>query len=135
MNPTPADDDRCPCTSGSTFGECCGPLLRGERGAPTAEALMRSRFTAFAVGNRDHLLASWHRDTRPAELDLDDSLSWYRLDIESCTGGGLSDTKGTVAFTAYYRSDGTRGALHETSRFVREHGRWSYLDGVVGPPA
>ncbi|GAA1482975.1 YchJ family protein [Gordonia sinesedis] len=133
----PGTQDRCPCTSGLSYGECCGPVLAGDRPAPTAETLMRSRFTAFAVGDRDHLLRTWHPDTRPTGLHLDDGLHWYRLDVESVTGGTPFDAEGEVEFTAHYRAPasetgGGRGSMHERSRFVRVDGTWLYLDGVVG---
>lgn len=123
---------RCPCCSGLTFDECCRPVIDGSRPAPTAEALMRSRFSAFAVGDRTHLLASWHPDTRPAELELDDDLRWYRLDIESVSAGTPFDSTGEVTFTAYHRGPSGPGTLHERSRFERVSGRWYYLDGRVG---
>lgn len=129
--PQPADTERCPCLSGLPFGECCGPVLAGARPAPTAVQLMRSRFTAFAAGDADHLLASWHPSTRPSELELDPGQRWLRLDIDDRVAGGPLDAEGVVEFTAHYRAGGERGALHERSRFVREHGRWLYLDGVV----
>ena len=96
-------DARCPCLSGFPFGECCGPVLDGTRPAPTAEALMRSRFTAFVVGDREHVLRSWHPRTRPTDLSLDEKMRWYRLDVESTRGGSPFDTDGEVTFTAYYR--------------------------------
>lgn len=92
---------------------------------------MRSRFTAFAVGDRDHLLSSWHPRTRPAELDLDKTMQWYRLDIESTRGGSPFDSIGEVTFRAYYRLDGRAGNLHERSRFERYDTRWAYVDGVT----
>lgn len=92
---------------------------------------MRSRYTAFAVG--DHLLTTWHPRTRPTELDLDDSIRWFRLDIEAYSGGTPFDTNGEVTFTAHYRDAGGRGALHERSRFEKLAGRWVYVDGVVRP--
>ncbi|MFW0787164.1 YchJ family metal-binding protein [Gordonia sp. CPCC 206044] len=125
--------DRCPCTSGLTFGECCGPVLDGERSAATAEALMRSRYTAFVVDDRDYVLDSWHPRTRPRQLDLDDAMRWYRLDVEAVVGGGPFDDTGEVTFTAHYRADGERGTLHERSRFERRRGRWVYVDGFVMP--
>jgi SEC-C motif-containing protein len=94
---------------------------------------MRSRFTAFAVGDSSYLLHSWHPRTRPKSLDLDDATRWYRLDIEATDKGSLFDSAGEVTFTAYYRVDGTPGNLHERSRFERHDGRWVYLDGIVGP--
>ena len=125
---------RCPCLSGLPFAECCEPVLRGERPAPTAEALMRSRFTAFARGDVAWLQASWHPGTRPEALDLGDDLEWRRLDILDTAAGGPFDDAGEVEFVATWRSRGTgeRGRLHERSRFVREGGRWLYVDGDVG---
>lgn len=123
-------DSRCPCLSGETYGNCCGRFHSGSASAPTAEALMRSRYSAFAVGNAPYLLATWHPDHRPDQLDLDPELEWRRLDILATSGGGPLDSTGTVEFTAYYRQDGQRGSQHELSRFVRENGQWLYLDGV-----
>lgn len=98
---------------------------------------MRSRFTAFAVNRTDYLLATWHPSTRPATLELDDTLRWYRLDIEDAHGG-VFDTQGRVRFAAYYRSapgvpseEKTKGVQRENSRFVKEEGAWFYLDGEV----
>ncbi len=125
-----ADTDRCPCLSGNPYGECCGPLHAGAP-APTAERLMRSRFTAFALGLPEYLRATWHPSTRPASLDLDGSQRWTRLDIVATRAGGPFDTAGTVAFRAYWRAEVERGVLEETSDFVREDGRWLYVDGVV----
>ncbi len=96
---------------------------------------MRSRFTAFAVGDREHLLATWHPSSRPATLDLSDSLMWQRLDILNTEGGPFDDVA-HVEFAAHYRSPpGTpveeriKGVQRENSRFVRERGRWYYVDG------
>jgi SEC-C motif-containing protein len=93
---------------------------------------MRSRFTAFAVGDSDYLSRSWHPRTRPESLDLDESMRWYRLDIESASKGSLFDSDGEVTFTAFYRVKGSgAGTLREHSRFERLDGRWVYVDGVV----
>ncbi|HEY9312495.1 YchJ family protein [Williamsia sp.] len=125
---------RCPCTSGLTWDDCCGPVLAGDRLAATAEALMRSRFSAFAIGDRDYLLHSWHPRNRPESLDLDESMRWYRLDIESTSKGSLFDSVGDVAFTAFYRVKGSgAGTLREHSHFERLDGRWVYVEGVVAP--
>jgi SEC-C motif-containing protein len=115
---------RCPCGSGSPYGECCGPILAGAA-APTAERLMRSRFTAFAIGDVDHLLASWHPATRPRSLELDPGVRWYRLDILHRVGGALLDTVGIVEFEAHYRGSSV-GSQRERSRFTRTDGRWVY---------
>ncbi|MET7773268.1 YchJ family metal-binding protein [Nocardia sp. NPDC005366] len=123
----------CPCRRGEPFDECCGPVLAGQRSAPSAEALMRSRYTAFAVGDVDYLLRSWHSTRRPRDLDLDPDQRWLYLDIVRSERGGPFDDAGTVEFVAHYRADGVRGSLHEVSRFVREDGAWVYLDGVIEP--
>jgi SEC-C motif-containing protein len=91
---------------------------------------MRSRFSAFAVGDRDYLLATWHPSTRPTELELDAELRWYRLDILARGGGSPFETTGTVEFEAFYRSPGGAGSQHEVSRFVREDRHWLYVDGT-----
>lgn len=91
---------------------------------------MRSRYSAFAVGDPAYLLRTWHPSTRPAELTLDPELRWYRLDILATTHGGMLDTEGTVEFEAHYRSPDGAGSQHETSRFIRASGAWFYLDGV-----
>ncbi|NQE70036.1 YchJ family protein [Nocardia gamkensis] len=121
---------RCPCGRGEAFDDCCGPVLRGERPAATAEALMRSRYTAFAVGDVAYLLRSWHPRTRPADLTLDPAQRWLFLDVTRTDRGGLFDDTGTVEFVAHYRDEDGRGTLHETSRFARSDGAWVYLDGT-----
>ncbi|MFC9789580.1 YchJ family protein [Rhodococcus sp. NPDC127528] len=122
---------RCPCGSGETYGACCGRFHSGEVTAPTAERLMRSRYSAFAVGDADYLLRTWHPSTRPDRLDLDPDQRWLRLDVVATTGGGMFDAAGTVEFVAYYRESGIRESLHENSRFVREDGQWLYVDALA----
>jgi SEC-C motif-containing protein len=117
----------CPCLSGLPYAECCEPLHRGVSAAPTAEQLMRSRFSAFAVGDADYLLETWHPSTRPATLELDPELRWYRLDIIDRSAGGPLDSRGAVDFEAFWRSPDSRGSHRERSRFVREGGRWCYV--------
>jgi SEC-C motif domain protein len=123
---------RCPCGSGLTLDECCGRLHDGTTTAATAEQLMRSRYSAFAVGDPAYLLATWHRTTRPRTLELDDA-RWTGLDVLTTTGGSMFETEGTVEFRAHSVREGRAGAQHENSRFVREGGRWYYLDGVSLP--
>ena len=127
----PSPDERCPCLSGDAYGACCRRFLGGTAQAPTAVQLMRSRYTAFATGAAEYLLATWHPSTRPTTLEIDRALRWYRLDIVRTVRGGPLDTTGVVEFVARYRSDGDRGELHETSRFTREQGRWYYIDGDI----
>lgn len=120
------DDARCPCGTGLVYGECCARWHRGAS-APTAEALMRSRYAAFALGLADYLLESWHPSTRPDRLDLDASIQWRRLDVLRVQAGGPFDDAGVVEFEARYRSAEERGTQHEVSSFVREGGRWFYV--------
>jgi SEC-C motif domain protein len=121
---------RCPCGTGLPYAECCGRLHDGTAAAGTAEQLMRSRYSAFAVGDAAYLLATWHPTTRPASLELDPSVRWTGLDVIGGTGGGLLAREGTVEFRAWYRHDGDTGSQHEVSRFVREDGAWRYVDAV-----
>lgn len=129
------DDARCPCGTGDTFGACCAPLLRRERRAATAVALMRSRYTAFAVRDVDHLLRTWHPRTRPPRAELTDHtepvLRWLRLEVHSTGAGGPFDDEGTVEFTAWSKGPQGRQEQHELSRFVREDGTWFYVDGDI----
>ena len=120
----------CPCGSAQSYGDCCGRLHRGETEAGTAEQLMRSRFSAYAVGDTAYLLRSWHAQTRPARLTLDPGQRWTRLEIVDTERGSLFDTTGIVEFRAHYRDRGEVGVLHERSRFSRVDGRWVYLDGA-----
>lgn len=121
---------RCPCLSGETYDACCGRFHRGDADAPTAERLMRSRYAAYAVGDVAYLLRTWHPDHRPVSLELDPDVRWYRLDIERTTRGGMLDAEGTVEFRAHYQSAAGAGEQHENSRFVREGGRWVYVDAA-----
>ncbi|MDN4645802.1 YchJ family protein [Arthrobacter sp. PsM3] len=133
---TPAQPDpapfqgNCPCLSGEKYGECCGRFHRAEAEAPTAEQLMRSRYSAFVMLDAGYLLRTWHPDTRPAVLELDPDMHWRRLDIVSTGRGGPLDTEGTVEFKAYFRQDGERGVHHEASRFLRVNRRWYYYNAV-----
>ena len=120
-------DDRCPC-GGGRYGACCGPLHAGAPAA-TAEALMRSRYSAFALGLGPYLRATWAAATRPRDLELDDGLEWRRLQIVDTARGGPADDEGVVEFRAAHRSAAGAGVLHERSRFTREAGRWVYVDG------
>lgn len=125
------DADRCPCGSGATFGGCCGPIVRGERTAPTAARLMRSRYTAFAIGDEAHLLRSWHASTRPAAVHLVPGQRWTRLEVLATIAGELLDREGEVEFRAHHDRRGRPGVLHELSRFVRDdQGHWVYLGAV-----
>ncbi|MFC0673598.1 YchJ family protein [Brachybacterium hainanense] len=130
-----SDDMRCPCGSGDPLADCCAPILDRRRQAGTAQQLMRSRYTAFALRDLAHLLVSWHPSTRPVadELarSLEDGTRWLHLAILRIEAGGPFDDQGTVEFRALAKGPGGRVELHETSRFVREDGHWLYVDGDV----
>lgn len=114
----------CPCGLPAGYDACCGRYHRGAA-APTAEALMRSRFTAFALGDAAYLRDTWDPATRPARVEVDPRLRWTRLEVTARTGGGFLAAEGTVAFVAHH----VGGALAEDSVFRRVDGRWVY----VGP--
>lgn len=130
QHPGASCQGNCPCLSGEQYGDCCGRYHRGEAEAPTAEQLMRSRYSAFVMHDADYLLRTWHEDTRPDRLELDNALQWRRLDIVSTRRGGPLDTEGIVEFKAYFRDGGGRGVQHETSRFVRRDRRWYYVGAL-----
>lgn len=92
---------------------------------------MRSRFSAFAVGDEAYLLRSWHPDTRPPAVEPAPGVRWTRLEILGTTGGSAFHTEGTVEFRAEYTERGRRGEMRENSRFSRHEGAWVYVDGVV----
>ena len=115
----PMDGFACPCGLGDDYASCCGRLHAGAP-APTAESLMRSRYSAFAVGDAGYLLRTWHPSARPRTLSLDPALRWTRLAVLETRDGGLFDTTGTVQFRATHVQHGKRGVLAETSRFVRD---------------
>lgn len=89
---------------------------------------MRSRFEAFKRGDGDWLLATWHRSTRPGQVDLTGNPRWRGLQIVDVVAGGRDDDTGVVEFRATYIADGELGIQHERSRFVREDGRWFYVE-------
>ncbi|GGY07742.1 YchJ family protein [Paludibacterium paludis] len=122
----------CPCGSGLAYTLCCQPFHGMSAFPPTAEALMRSRYSAFALKHAEYLRFSWHPDTCPESLDLDDEpLKWLGLTIVSTDKGLAGDLEGRVEFVARYKAGGRAGRLAEKSRFVRFDGRWVYLDGEV----
>ena len=120
-------DLACPCGSGAGYDACCGRWHAGEA-APNAEALMRSRYSAFVRGLAGYLIETWYPSTRPSTLALDAGQRWLGLDVRAhCEDGD----RATVEFVARSKQAGRATRLHETSRFVREGGRWYYVDGDV----
>lgn len=124
----------CPCGSGRTLQACCGRYHAGELTgqAPDAEALMRSRYSAFVLDRLDYLLASWHPDTRPASLEANEpGLRWLGLEVKRHQRQDADHA--TVEFVARSKLGGRAHRLHEISRFERIDGRWYYLDGNLSP--
>jgi SEC-C motif-containing protein len=121
----------CPCGSGKTYADCCGRYLDAGEHAPTAEALMRSRYTAYTLGREDYLLATWHASTRPPGLGLaaDVPAKWLGLEVKRHEQQDAGHA--IVEFVARHKVQGRAHRLHETSRFVREAGRWFYVDGDI----
>ena len=113
------------------YADCCGRYLDhgDDAAAPDAESLMRSRYTAFVRERGDYLQATWHPSTRPVALDFEPGTQWLGLEVRRHrpTGGDRAE----VEFVARYRVGGRAVRLHETSRFVREGGRWFYVDGDI----
>jgi len=129
-------DTRCPCGSGKPFAFCCEPALSGRKPAATAEALMRSRYTAFALGAVDYLIrttASRKRAPQDAELLAEQTQAtiWTGLEIMATEAGKAGDQTGIVEFKASFDSPEGSAILHERSNFEREEGRWVYTDGDV----
>jgi SEC-C motif-containing protein len=119
--------DPCPCGSTRPYAECCGPLHAGAA-APDALSLMRSRYSAFVLCNEQYLLATWHPSRRPASIPFTGNQKWLGLRIVDARVTGHDS--GEVEFIARSRvSNAAAVRLHERSRFVREGGRWLYVDG------
>ena len=121
----------CPCGRAAPLAACCGRYLDhwDAAPAPDAESLMRSRYTAFVLERADYLRATWHASTRPAALDFDAGAKWLGLEVRGHRA--TDDGRAEVEFVARYRVQGRAVRLHENSRFVREGGRWFYVDGDV----
>lgn len=121
----------CPCCGSRKFAGCCARYLDGGESAPTAEALMRSRYTAYTLGREDYLLATWHPSTRPAALGLAEDAPTKWLGLEVKRHEQQDEAHALVEFVARYKVQGRAFRLHETSRFVHEDGRWFYVDGEI----
>jgi SEC-C motif domain protein len=123
----------CPCSPERLYADCCQPYHSNNNNdkvlaAPTAEHLMRSRYSAYVLGLSDYLLTTWAGETRPASLELE-PLQWLRLQVKRSESTGAQTA--IVEFTATYRVNGKAHKLHEVSRFRLDQGRWFYIDGDV----
>ncbi len=127
----------CPCGSGSAYADCCEPINTAARPAPTAEALMRARYSAYTSAAVDFLTESLHPDHRE-EYDPDgardwaENSEWHGLEILAAEGGGEGDDEGTVEFAATYTYGGEFQRYHEVAHFRRDDGRWYFTEGAPG---
>ncbi|MGK7889599.1 MAG: YchJ family protein [Leptolyngbyaceae cyanobacterium] len=134
-----ASPTSCPCGSGLSLADCCAPYIRGQATAPTAEALMRSRYTAYCLGNIDYLIQTHHPTRRSPDsrrtLTVNvNHITWLSLTVLKTEAGTSADKTGVVEFVAVYQENGEMAQLHERSRFLQQRGRWFYLDGNLLPP-
>lgn len=121
---------RCPCGLPRPYVACCGRYHDGSAVAPDAEALMRSRYSAYVLDRRDYLLTSWHASTRPPALaPPEPGQRWLGLEVRRVLQ--LDDDHAQVEFVARSKLGGRAHRLHELSRFVRDDGSWSYVDGEL----
>lgn len=136
IHPLPMLD--CPCGNPRLYTTCCEPYILGTAIAPTAEALMRSRYSAYCRGNVDYLIATHHPSKRRLDSRHDlvktiNQVEWLKLIVVDTHQGTPQDAQGMVEFVAIYRV-GKIEQLHERSQFVQQHGRWFYLEGEHLPP-
>ena len=118
----------CPC-GGKTYGSCCEPIINQATKAWTAEALMRSRYTANVIGDVDHLWRTWHPRTRPQTVHRSGN-QWLGLQIDEVTNGMPGDDVGIVEFTATYRDNWRNKIHHERSLFEYRANRWMYVEAL-----
>lgn len=128
---TQIKSDLCPCGSAKPPNDCCQPYIQRTCQAPTAEALMRSRYTAFVVLDENYLRYSWHPETCPKNIHLKENSQWLGLKIKNTLAGGEQDETGEVEFVARNKINGKASRLCENSRFSRFDNRWVYLDGKI----
>lgn len=134
------EKDKCPCCSGESFASCCQAVIKNVS-ARTALALMRSRYTAYSIGNVQYLTETTHLTTREKHTveGTEKWLKrnrWVKLEIVDVVEGETENTEGIVEFKAFYiDSSENRNVLHERSSFINDHGKWYYVDGVFSPSA
>ena len=129
---------QCPCGSGRDYSACCGQYIGGKAKAPTAEALMRSRYSAYVEHAIDYIINTCeHRGKDDIDYkstrDWSEQSTWLGLKIISVEKGGLADNDGVVEFEATYEKDGLKDVHHETAKFKKEGGEWLYIEGRISP--
>ncbi len=126
----------CLCGSKKSYAECCQPFHSGVAFPATAEQLMRSRYTAYALHLKDYILQTWDKTTRPGDFTFEVGLQWCKLRIVKTKQGTEKDAKGMVVFRAEYELDSEfgseKGVMTEKSRFKRDaNDHWVYVSGEV----
>ena len=119
--------DLCPCGSKTNAVDCCLVYINEGRDAKTAELLMRSRYTAYVLGNEEYILKTWHRSQRPSSSGLQLSVEWRGLKVLQASAE--KGDEAFVEFIAIFSDAGNTAQMHERSRFIREKGVWFYVDG------
>ncbi|AOW19592.1 YchJ family protein [Urechidicola croceus] len=124
----------CPCNPSIKYSDCCEKAHRNIHTVKTAEALMRSRYSAFVMANIDYLQQSHHTTTKPSKREKKDiekwakSVEWIKLEVLNTTHGTQNDMNGTVEFKAFFMENGAVNVIHENSNFSKENNHWVYLD-------
>ena len=129
---------QCTCGSGRLYTECCEPYISGRAKAPTAESLMRSRYSAYVEHAIDYIINTCvHRGKEDIDYnstrDWSEKSTWLGLNIIATEKGGITDTEGTVEFEASYERDGLKDIHHERALFKKENGDWLYVEGTISP--
>ncbi len=125
----------CPCGSELDYELCCGPFIETDQWPATAEQLMRSRYSAYALKQKDYLVATWYSGTCPAELDLYENahVKWVNLRVVNTEAGAEQDQMGIVEFTAIMKANGRAEKMTERSEFIKQDGRWYYVKAQETP--
>ena len=134
-----SENKLCPCGSGKSYGECCEPIIKGSKKAPTAESLMRARYTAYEKHEIDFIINTCEQGDKIAEIDRkatedwSKNSTWHGLKVLRAEKGGESDEEGIVEFEATYSQHHTRDVHHETAYFKKVDGNWMYSYGAMTP--
>lgn len=129
----------CPCGSGASYGACCEPYITGAKLPRTAEALMRSRYSAYVEHAINYIVATCVKKSGKQDIDITQTKSWSEnsiwrgLTIVSVSQGGPDDTDGVVEFEAAYEHEGLQDIHHEKAKFKKEDGKWLYDEGDIVP--
>lgn len=131
------DANICPCGSGKSYSDCCEPIISGEKKAETAESLMRARYSAYVKHEIDFIVNSCVRTGDKNDIDMDETRRWSEesewlgLKIHNKSKGDITDTEGTVEFSARYIRNGLKDEYRELASFKKENGEWLYSEGKL----